>query len=312
MRHPAPFSPLLAGLFVLAVGCAPADTDTDEAMPQDEAPADATMAAEEAIESLRADWVTHYNLHHPDMVADFYADSALILNADGAVDEGRDAVAARLTEAMAGSPTATVTTGDIMTFGDQGVAWGTYQVEATVEEQPMTMSGTYLGYFVPEGGEWKIAAMITNYDAPRPEGWVWAEAPAEAPPEESTMTEVITAFEEAFNQQQVDALAGMYADDAVVAYADGPVLRGRDAVAASFTERFGEGAVTIDVHGVGTMDLDATHRLDGGWYEMTDPASGQVVQTGMYMNLLEQAGDGSWQILWGVSNAQPPAAAAEM
>ncbi len=88
------------------------------------------------------------------------------------------------------------------------------------------------------------------------------------------------------------------------------MTHGRDAFAADLAAPFEERSTSIDVHGVGTIDLDADHKLDGGWYELHDAASGDRVQVGMYLNLLERAEDGSWRVRWSVSNARPEGAMA--
>lgn len=293
--------PLLLTLTLGACG-----GDEPDAQP-DPMPEEATSAtrAQAAIEAVREAWVTHYNLHHPDMVADLYADSAWVLNADLAVDEGRDAIAASLTEAMQSNPTATVTTRETRVFGDDAVSIGTYEVTATPEgADPVSWSGHYLNYLTRIDGEWKITGLITNYDSPRPEGWTWAEPVAEAPPEEGTMGELVEGYETHWNLQHPDMVADFYAPDAVVALANQPVLEGRDAVAAALRERQAQGPTEIDVHDVATIDLADGWKLDGGWYELTAVEGDATVQTGMYMNLVRRMEDGSWKIHWMVSNGR--------
>ncbi|HSH66063.1 MAG TPA: hypothetical protein VLB84_09745, partial [Bacteroidia bacterium] len=74
----------------------------------------------------------------------------------------------------------------------------------------------------------------------------------------------------------------------------------RDAIAGAAREAMEMGAATLDVHGVSTMELDADHRIDSGWYELLDGEGGELVQMGYYANLVERADDGSWQIRWAV------------
>jgi uncharacterized protein (TIGR02246 family) len=298
------------GLALIVAACAGGEPEAD-ATSEAEAPADPTMAAETAIDALRADWVTHYNLHHPDMVAEFYTDSAWILNADQSVDEGRDAVLASLTSAMSVSPTAAVSTDDLMVFGEHAVGRGTYQIDTAPEGAEATSwGGAWLAYFRQVDGRWLIEGMLTNYDSPRPEGWTWAETTDEAPPEETTMAEFIESFETHFNLNHPDMVADHYSEDASVAFGDGPFLEGRAAVAAELASRMEATPATLDVHGVGTLDLDESHKLDGGWFELKDPASGDVVSSGMYINLAERAADGTWTIKWAVTNSKPAAAPA--
>src|SRR3970040_1948271 len=97
---------LVAGL---AAACAQEAAEQATAEPAAEMSADET-----ALEQLRADYVTHYNLHHAPMVAEMFTDSAYFLAADGSVQEGRAAVQASLEAAMAGLPTLSLTTGETL------------------------------------------------------------------------------------------------------------------------------------------------------------------------------------------------------
>lgn len=297
------FTAALLGL-TLAVGACAEDTPDTEATPEAETAAEAPAQGEAAVEALAEEWVTHYNLHHPEMVADLYTEDATFLAADLSVDEGREAIAASLAEQMEGSPTASVTTDDVMMFGDRAVARGTYSVEVTMDEAPVSFSGAYINLLQQVDGEWRIQGLLTNYDSPRPEGWSWGE-PGDPPEEASTMTSLIEEFETHWNLGHPDMVADLYAEDAVVSFSNGPWLNGRDAVAGTLGERMEAVAATIDVHGVTTIELDEAHRVDGGWYEILADESEEVLQTGMYVHLLEQAEDGSWKILWAVTNGRP-------
>lgn len=284
---------------------APSETGSEEA---ETATAEPTVSADvQAIDALREDWVTHYNLLHPDMVADFYAPEALVLHADQVVVEGREAVAGWLTESMADDPTVTITTRETLVFGDHGVTLGDYQVERTTPEgESLAVSGHYLNLVTRLDGEWLIEGSITNYDSPRPEDWAWGEPADELPPEEGTMTELVEAYETHWNLQHPDMVADLYTEDALATFADGPLLEGRASIEARLEEALADGA-TLDVHDVGTVDLDEDHRVDGGWYEITAGEGGDVVQTGLYMLLAERQDDGGWAIRWSVTNGRPMA-----
>lgn len=310
MRRKPPLRFLHLGLLVtLAAACAPGDTEETDAMPRTE---EATTP-EEALDALREAWVAGYNAHDVEAVTALYADSAWVLQADMSALHGRAEIAASLDSAMASSPTASVTTTGRMVMGDQAVARGAYQVDvATPDGEAMGWSGTWIAYFARTGEDWKIETMLTNYDADPPEGVTWSERAGEPPPENSTMTDLIASYEAAFSAGDADAVAALYSEDAAVAFSFGPELHGRQAVAEDLRARFAEGGGTLDVHGVGTVDLDATHKADAGWYEIKDPASGTVVQSGRYFNLVERAPDGSWTIQWGVYNGRPEEAEAGM
>jgi uncharacterized protein (TIGR02246 family) len=295
--------PALVSTFVLAA-CGGGEPEPPAETTAAAAPS--TAADEAAIEALREAWVTHYNLHHPDMVAALYTDSAFVLNANQSVDEGRAAIEATHTEAMAGNPTASVTSRDIMVFGDHAVSVGTYRVSVAPEGgEPASWSGHYMNYLQRVDGEWKIAGLITNFDAPPPADYPWAEPIGDPPPEESTLSELIDGYETHWNLQHPDMVADFYTPDAMAAFADREAVEGRAAIAGVLRERAAEMATEIDVHGVGTMDLADGWKIDGGWYEISAAEGGQPVQGGMYMNLVQRMDDGSWKIRWMVSNGRP-------
>jgi ketosteroid isomerase-like protein len=259
----------------------------------------------EGIDALREGWVTHYNLHHPDMVAALYTSDAVVLNANQRVDEGRAAIEAGLELDMAGSPRATLTTGDRMIFGDHAVEWGTYRVDATGPDgDPMSFSGAYLVLPRREEGEWRIQGIITNYDSPRPEGWAWGEA-GEAPPEESEFMDVIQDYATHWNLNHPDMVADFYHEEAVAAFPDQPVLHGKSAVAASLREQMEAAPSRIEIHGVGSLQLEDGWAVDGGWYALVHPETGDGLQAGAYVNLMERTADGSWRIRWSVVNGRP-------
>jgi ketosteroid isomerase-like protein len=290
--------PFLAVALVAACG-----GDQDEAV-QGEAVQGATDPAE-AIAALGDYWETHFNMQHPDMVASKYVDTAWVAPADGGWVEGRDQIQTWLTELEEMSPTAEITPVETLVFGDQAMGIGSYSVSGTGPDgNPMEMSGTYMNALADAGGEWMLVASMNNYDAPRPEGWEWAEPmEGETPPDiENEFTPVIEAFESAYNSGDPAAIAALYTDDALVAYSDGPILRGPGAVQTAMGDRMENGG-TLVIHQLGTNELDGTHAGSGGWYEIQGP-DGATVQTGFWWNLMEME-DGTPKIRWTVTNAWP-------
>jgi ketosteroid isomerase-like protein len=158
-----------------------------------EAPAAAEMTDEEQLGELRDNWAQHYNMQHASVVADYYTDEVVSLNAVGAVLMGREANAAGLEAQMAGSPTISLAGQEMMVFDGRAVALGSYSVEtASPEGDAMTITGSYLTSFTKESGDWKIDVVVTNYDSPRPDGWPYAVGDGEDPPEdEGTMTDML-------------------------------------------------------------------------------------------------------------------------
>jgi uncharacterized protein (TIGR02246 family) len=266
-----------------------------------------TSADEAAIEQIRADYVTHYNLHHASVVADLFEDSAVALWADGNVNQGKAAILVDLEADMAGAPNLTLTPGETMVFGDRAVAHGTYSVSTTPPGAPaaLTLAGSYLTNFLRTGAGWKIAGVISNMAAAPPEGFAMGDLSAlPEPPENGTMQAFGATFSQHFAAGDWAALAGHYTEDAFVGFTEAPPIEGRAAIQARFQERFaGATEQQIEIHDVATLDLGDGWALDGGWFTVTiaTPA-GRMVQTGTYNNLLRAQPDGSWQIHWGLSN----------
>ncbi|HEX6308546.1 MAG TPA: nuclear transport factor 2 family protein [Longimicrobiales bacterium] len=296
---------LLAGL--IASACADAD-QTAQTAETDAPPATAASADEAAIEQLRADYVSHYNQHHPDVVAGMFTDSVYALWADGTVNMTRSEVQASLTQDMEATPTLTLETGDVMVFGDNAVARGSYTVNLTPPgAAPVALSGSYITHFTRVDGAWKINGLASNYDTIPPAAAVPEPAVDEPPPppEEGTMDDVVAAYTTLLAAGDWAGLANLYTDDAVVAFSNAPPLQGRSAVQARFAEQF-TGPASIEVHDVGTLDLGGGFALDGGWYTLNATTSdGAISQSGAYLNLMRQQADGSWKIHWSVSNGQP-------
>jgi uncharacterized protein (TIGR02246 family) len=291
IRHRRLLSAL--GLVLLSAACAePPDEDPE-------------TTARSAIEELRDAWVTHYNLHHPDMVADLYTDDAFVASGDMTLAEGRDEVEAMHRDAMEAAPTVQVGIEDVRLFQDQAVGWGPYSIDFTGPDgEPASVAGTYLSLLRRVDAEWRIAGRVANFDSPMPEGFQWAD-PGEAPTEASTMTAFIQEYETHWNLQHPDMVADLYADDAVVAFADSPVVRGRQALEQSIRQNMDQFPSTLDVHGVETIDLGPGWALDGGWYELASADDGEPVQWGVYMILLGETEDGEWRIHWHVNNGRP-------
>lgn len=265
-----------------------------------------TMAADEAaIDQFRMDYVQHYNLHHPDMVAAMFDDSATWLNADGSVLEGRAAIQERLTADMAGNPTVDITSTDTKILGDWAMSIGAYSVDTTPPEgQMMTMTGNYISGFEKQDGQFKLVGLITNFNTTPPEGVEWAEPSGEAPPENGTMTDLITAYETHFNLGHADMVADLFTDDAIVGFANLPMGQGRAAVVDALQQRFAMGdSPQIDIHDVYTMDFGDGWAVDAGWYAIT--TTGGAGQTGNYISLAQQQPDGTWKMHWMVSNGRP-------
>jgi ketosteroid isomerase-like protein len=119
------------------------------------------------------------------------------------------------------------------------------------------------------------------------------------------MTDLIRNYETRWNLSNPGGVADLYVSDAVVAYADQPVLHGRPAVARSLREQMDAAPTTIKIHGVGTTDLQEGWALDSGWYELAPAEGGETVRWGFYLSLVERTEGGEWRIRWDFSHGRP-------
>jgi uncharacterized protein (TIGR02246 family) len=260
-----------------------------------------------ALEKIRADYVSHYNMAHAPIVAEFFSDSAIYLGADGSIDEGKAGILAGLETAMAAKPTLGLATDETIILGDHAIGRGTYTVAMTPPgaASQLNVAGNYMTYFTRENGAWKIRAVVTNYDAPPPEGLPRAASDSSVPPENGTMKDLANEFATHHNMGHASVVAGLYTDDAVVAFANAKPVQGRAAIEAALTALMAEGSPQITIHDVGTTQLDAEWALDGGWYELK-PKTGAAT-AGVYMSLVRKAPDGTWKIHRSISNSGPAA-----
>jgi len=298
------------GIVFMAVGmlaaCSPDTGEQADSMPAAEA-ADMS-SAEAAVDQVRMDYMAAFNNHDAAGVAATFADSAVVLAANGAVNEGREAIQAALTEQMAGSPMGQADKAETMVFGDAAVSRGTYTVNSTTEDgTAMTVSGSYMTVLGQVDGAWKIEALITNLNAEPPEGYPWADdSTMEPPPDEGTMAELANAYMAAVNAGDAAAVAALYTADAVAAFANEPVAVGTAAIQASNEASLAEGSPKLEIHDVYTQPLGEGYALDAGWYTVTATTpDGEVQNGGTYVLLCRQAADGSWKIHWSVVNGHP-------
>jgi len=284
---------------VLAAACGGEQADPPEVS--------AASADTVALEKIRADYVSHYNMAHAPIVAEFYSDSAIYLGADGSVDEGKAAILAGLEAAMAGKPTLGLVTDETILTGDHAITRGTYTVGSTPPgaASPTNIAGNYMTYFTRENGAWKIRAVVTNYDAPPPEGLPRDTTTSPLPPENGTMKDLANEFATHHNMGHASVVAGLFTDDAIVAFPNAKPAVGRAAIEAALTALMAEGSPQITIHDVGTTQLDAEWALDGGWFEVkskTAPAT-----AGTYMFLARKGPDGTWKIHREIANIGPAA-----
>ena len=130
------------------------------------------MPKKTTISLLTADWVTHYNMGHPSMVADYHTEDGVAARAGAPPVSGRDAITASLEASMAGGEGAHLTIHDMgteMVAEGWAIDGGWYTVNAG-EGGDLLRMGTYFALAREDDDGWKLHWSINN-------GW-----PAEAMP----------------------------------------------------------------------------------------------------------------------------------
>lgn len=291
-----PLLPVLA-LLLLVVSCAPAPEPEPAVEPAAPTPA-------EAIDGVRAVYQDAYNAGDAAAVAALFTEDAWYLPAEGSVNRGAGAIEAALAASMAtGSPQATIATLDTMVLGDSAMSRGTWGIEMTAEgAESRAFGGHYMTAFQNVDGEWKISSLMTNFNAPPVEGMPAAPAPERTTPDlaDSPIAAAIATYMERYNAGDAAGVAAMYAEDAVVAFADAPLVEGREAIAANFTTSMAAlGSPQLTIHEVGGVDLGDGWYGSGGWFETT---SGAGNRQGHWMSLMRTDADGNRLTHWAITN----------
>jgi len=287
---------------LLIGACQAADGGADAAA---EAEAAAALAADEAaLDELREGYASHYNMGHADVVTDYFQDDGVGLFADGTVARGRDAILAFQQGQMAeGSPQVVLTDLHRKIFGNHALSMGRWDVSITAEgADPVQVGGHYMTASEKGPDAWKLMGVISNYDRQQSAEMLQGTASAEPPAEESTMGDMLRAYEAAWNAGDAAAVTELYADDAKAAFADLPLVEGKVLIGEIMADRV---AGQMELHGVRTVDLGDGWTVDGGWYRMTGLETGNFV--GNYWTVSHEDEDGVRKIDWVVSNGRPEA-----
>jgi len=286
-------------VFLITVACGPAAAPEPEPVAEPEA---APMDNAAAVEAVAGAYMEAYNAGDAAGVTALFAgDNAWYLPADGGAHQGPAAIEAALTEAMAGSPMATIENADIVVMGDYAVSRGSWTVETTPEgAETISAGGNYMTSYQNVDGEWKIGVVLTNYDAPPAEGMPAAPAPERNMPDvtDGAMAGLLASYADHYNQGHGDVVAGMYGADAISAFADNPMATGRDAIAAYFAGSMVDGA-QLELHQVGEVDLGDGWYLGGGWFRIAATDGGRE---GHWMTVVNTDADGNMMIQWGITN----------
>jgi len=307
----------LRSVFVLlfaaavVVGCAGgAGEDTESAAPEEPTPEPAEAAAdpEAAMEEVRSEYVRHYNLGHPEMVADLHTDDTLFLYSDSSIVEGRDELIARLTAEMETGPTLGLETAETLVVGDTILGRGSWSIEIVPEGgDPISQSGSWMNVLERVDGEWRIALVATSDGAPAPAGTP-ADPEPERPPETAETHEALAAlaadYATHFNMGHASMVADFFTEDGVAMYAESEPAVGREAIAASLEARMAEGSPQLTVQQTGVQEIGEGWYVTMGWYELEVTMDGETARRqGNYATVAQPAEEGGFLIRWAVSNA---------
>jgi len=107
------------------------------------APARTAAEAQSEFEALRAEWQNLANAGDGAAVAGFYTTDAVIIEPDGVIYKGQDAIRGYFEGAFAGASGLVITTTEHFVHGDVVAAYGTFSQTVEGVEGPMAMSGMW-------------------------------------------------------------------------------------------------------------------------------------------------------------------------
>jgi uncharacterized protein (TIGR02246 family) len=141
---------------------------------------------------------------------------------------------------------------------------------------------------------------------------VAACAPAAPPDTTGADLAALDAFRDAwvaaYNSGDADAVANLYADDAVNLPQGQPTVIGRGFIRDGIAAQLATGATTVTVTADATQ-VSGNLAFDSGTYStVVRPATGggPVTVTGRYIVILRRQTDGSWKMVRGIDNSPTP------
>ncbi|MBX3702308.1 MAG: SgcJ/EcaC family oxidoreductase [Steroidobacteraceae bacterium] len=146
---------------------------------------------------------------------------------------------------------------------------------------------------------------------------LFALAGCQKSPDPAAEMDAVKAVNQAWNDNyaagNADAIAGLYAEDAVVLAPGAPTASGREAI-REFLQGDVEGAkaagISLNISPDSTVEMSGDVAWQTGTFTVTD-ASGATVDTGKFLSVLRKK-DGKWMLIrdaWN-SDTPPPAPAA--
>ncbi len=293
IRTLAPFA------LVLTIACG-GEAGEDAEMTEEEQSATEAMpeaSGEEAMAELTDYWATHYDMGHPGMVADKFAEDAIIWDGHGSRYYGREAIAGALESAIeAGRSDIEFHPDETLVFGHSAVAIGHFVASGMAGDEEVMNSGYYMSLAEQVDGVWMLKGFISNLDAPdQPmmEGMMM-ESPTEGEGAELIQEhgDYVVAH---YNMGHASMVADRYAEDAVVMPAGAPSVSGRAAVQEWLQSMMDAGVSFDGMTGWGAHELDESHVLGAGDYSVESPDG---TMSGHFAGLYVRGEDGSLQARW--------------
>jgi ketosteroid isomerase-like protein len=138
--------------------CAPAEVSVEQQ----------SAAARQAIEAANAEFTTHANQGHGDIVAKGYTEDGVLMLVNQPVASGRQAIAAAFNGMGAMKASVALTVQSVVAHGPLAVERGTYALTVTPPGAPgpMAENGTYIVHWQKVGNAWLRVADIATSDKP--------------------------------------------------------------------------------------------------------------------------------------------------
>ncbi len=299
--------PLLSLAFVglVTAACAPeqgGDATPEDAMP--EAADEATSAAVAGAEEVMGYFETHYNMGHGSMVANRFAEQAILWGGDGSMLHGREAIAATFEAQIANAGTqVAIHPGEVMGFGDTGLARGHFVMTGEQDGEEVRSSGHYFAVVGPaEGGVWEIHAMITNRDGQ--DQLVLPAQMTDAP--EGQGAELTQAHADYFvthlNMGHAGMVAETFTEDAVLMGSGSSLMEGRESVQGWLQSAVDGGVALGDMTTWGARTLSDEYVAGIGTFSATSPAE---ATSGHFAALYRRAEDGTLLLHWLLTAERP-------
>jgi uncharacterized protein (TIGR02246 family) len=117
------------------------------------------------------------------------------------------------------------------------------------------------------------------------------------------LDKMATEWAATYNAKSAAKLAGFYTEDAVYMPSNQPMVKGRAAVEAHFTQEFQQGFTNVKLTPVESA-ISGSQAFEAGTATITAP--GGRTENGKYVVVFKQEG-GAWRIAYDINNTDQPA-----